>query len=102
MSAIEYLGADTLVACTLGDAGTITTRVPGHRPFAVGDAIGLQWAATDQHLFDATSGERLVTGAAGGVAIDAAESVVAPKTAHAPARPLPGATVMLQNPEQHV
>lgn len=107
VSAIEYLGADTLVACTLGDAGEITTRVPGHRPFAVGDAIGLQWAATDQHLFDATTGERLVTGAAGRVAIDAAESVVAsavcaPKAAHAPALPLAGAAVTLRNPEQHV
>ncbi|VVE08024.1 ABC transporter ATP-binding protein [Pandoraea soli] len=107
VSAIEYLGADTLVACTLGDAGEITTRVPGHRPFAVGDAIGLQWAATDQHLFDATTGERLVTGAAGRVAIDAAESVVAsavcaPQAAHAPALPLAGAAVTLRNPEQHV
>ena len=107
VSAIEYLGADTLVACTLGDAGEITTRVPGHRPFAVGDAIGLHWAATDQHLFDATTGERLVTGAAGRVAIDAAESVVAsavcaPQAAHVPALPLAGAAVTLRNPEQHV
>ena len=107
VSAIEYLGADTLVACKLGDAGTITTRVPGYRPFAVGDAIGLQWAAIDQHLFDATSGERLVAGAAGRVAIDGAESVVAsavcaPEAALAPARPLPGGAVTLQNPEQHV
>ncbi|VVE69213.1 ABC transporter ATP-binding protein [Pandoraea anapnoica] len=59
VSAVEYLGADTLVACVLGDAGEIATRVPGHRPFLPGDAIGLQWDAADQHLFDATSGERV-------------------------------------------
>ncbi|VVE52270.1 ABC transporter ATP-binding protein [Pandoraea anhela] len=59
VSAVEYLGADTLVACTLGDAGEIATRVPGHRPFLPGDAIGLQWEAADQHWFDATSGVRL-------------------------------------------
>ncbi|MEF3067909.1 ABC transporter ATP-binding protein [Pandoraea apista] len=59
VSAVEYLGADTLVACTLGDAGEVATRVPGHRPFAPGEAIGLQWDAADQHLFDAASGARL-------------------------------------------
>ncbi|VVE80885.1 ABC transporter ATP-binding protein [Pandoraea sputorum] len=59
VSAVEYLGADTLVACALGEAGEIATRVPGHRPFLPGDAIGLQWDAADQHLFDATSGERV-------------------------------------------
>ncbi|WP_287497887.1 ABC transporter ATP-binding protein [Pandoraea sp. CB10b_02] len=59
VGAVEYLGADTLVACTLGDAGEIATRVPGHRPFARGEPIGLQWDRADQHLFDAASGARL-------------------------------------------
>ncbi|WP_374627233.1 ABC transporter ATP-binding protein [Pandoraea sp.] len=107
VSAIEYLGADTLVACTLADAGEITTRVPGHRPFAVGDAIGLQWAAADQHLFDATTGARLDAADAGRETIDAGESVVAsavaaPHDARAPALPRPGSAVTESNPEQHV
>lgn len=64
VSAVEYLGADTLVACTLGDAGELATRVPGHRSFAPGEAIGLQWDATDQHLFDATTGASISTATA--------------------------------------
>lgn len=59
VSAVEYLGADTLVSCTLGAAGEVATRVPGHRPFLPGDAIGLQWEAADQHLFDAVTGDRI-------------------------------------------
>ncbi|VVE39410.1 sn-glycerol-3-phosphate import ATP-binding protein UgpC [Pandoraea morbifera] len=59
VSAVEYLGADTLVACRLGAAGEVATRVPGHRPFVPGDAIGLQWRVEDQHLFDVTTGVRM-------------------------------------------
>lgn len=59
VSAVEYLGADTLVSCTVGQAGELATRVPGHRPFAVGEAIGLRWDAADQHLFDVGTGARM-------------------------------------------
>lgn len=87
VSAVEYLGADTLVACALGDAGEIATRVPGHRPFLPGDAIGLQWDAADQHLFDATSGER----------VSDATLNVSPQIA--PSTSLPASPVAAQTPD---
>ena len=70
VSAVEYLGADTLVACRLGAAGEVATRVPGHRPFVPGDAIGLQWRTEDQHLFDVATGARM--------ALDAPHEKLAP------------------------
>lgn len=87
VSAVEYLGADTLVACALGDAGEIATRVAGHRPFLPGDAIGLQWDAADQHLFDATSGER----------VSDATLNVSPQIA--PSTSLPASPVAAQTPD---
>ncbi|WP_087688443.1 ABC transporter ATP-binding protein [Pandoraea sp. PE-S2R-1] len=88
VSAVEYLGADTLVACTLGAAGEIATRVPGHRPFAPGDAIGLQWDAADQHLFDVDTGLRTSLAAGQGhhaTAATAAAGDDTPDVADAPA-----------------
>ncbi|WP_322881786.1 ABC transporter ATP-binding protein [Pandoraea sputorum] len=87
VSAVEYLGADTLVACALGEAGEIATRVPGHRPFLPGDAIGLQWDAADQHVFDATSGER----------VSDATLNVSPRIA--PSTSLPASPVAAQTPD---
>ncbi|MFJ2993007.1 ABC transporter ATP-binding protein [Pandoraea sp. NPDC087047] len=81
VSAVEYLGADTLVACVLGDAGEIATRVPGHRPLLPGDAIGLQWDAADQHLFDATSGARMPDATANVQTGDAAIGAMQPPSA---------------------
>ncbi|WP_084009652.1 ABC transporter ATP-binding protein [Pandoraea oxalativorans] len=107
VSAVEYLGADTLVACALGDAGEIATRVPGHRPLLPGDAIGLQWDAVDQHLFDATSGER-VADAAPNVSTRVAPSTPAsasPVAAQTPSATSPQARQTLQattlTPEHH-
>jgi len=53
----EYLGADTIVTCTLG-AGTIAAKVPGRRELAAGTSVGLDWSAGDCHYFDATTGAR--------------------------------------------
>jgi sn-glycerol 3-phosphate transport system ATP-binding protein len=55
----EYLGADTVVNCKVGEV-SILVRVPGRAVLRSGMAVRL---ATDQplHLFDATSGRRIET-----------------------------------------
>ena len=53
----EYLGADTVVACAVGDV-TLLARVPGRVVLNDGAAVCL---ATDEpvHLFDTASGRRI-------------------------------------------
>jgi sn-glycerol 3-phosphate transport system ATP-binding protein len=53
----EYLGADTVVACTVGDA-PLLARLPGRVVLADGAPVCL---ATEEpiHLFDAASGSRV-------------------------------------------
>jgi sn-glycerol 3-phosphate transport system ATP-binding protein len=51
VAAIEYLGADSLVACRMG-AATLAVRVPGSVGLARSDAVRLSWAPGAQHLFD--------------------------------------------------
>jgi sn-glycerol 3-phosphate transport system ATP-binding protein len=54
---VEYLGADTVVACTVGDQ-PITARVPGKTVLASGSVIRLGWRPDAVHFFDAVSGKR--------------------------------------------
>lgn len=58
VQAVEYLGAETLIICTVRDT-RITSRRPGRVPVRPGEAVSLAWAAADQHFFDPTSGRRL-------------------------------------------
>jgi len=53
----EYLGADTVVACTVGDV-PLLARLPGRVVLADGAAVRL---ATEEpiHIFDAASGHRI-------------------------------------------
>jgi sn-glycerol 3-phosphate transport system ATP-binding protein len=53
----EYLGADTVVACAVGDV-TLLARLPGRVVLSHGTLVCL---ATDEpiHLFDAASGRRV-------------------------------------------
>ena len=51
VESVEYLGADSLVACRLGTAA-VGVRVPGSIGLARGDAAWLSWAPGAQHLFD--------------------------------------------------
>jgi sn-glycerol 3-phosphate transport system ATP-binding protein len=57
IAAIEYLGADSTVSCTVGGAG-ITVRAPGRVALPVGAAVALVWPPGALHLFDAASGRR--------------------------------------------
>ncbi len=51
VESVEYLGADSLVACRLGTAA-VAVRVPGSSGLARGDAAWLSWAPGAQHLFE--------------------------------------------------
>ena len=53
----EYLGADTVLACTVGDV-TLLARLPGHVVLSDGAPVCL---ATEEpiHLFDAAVGSRV-------------------------------------------
>jgi sn-glycerol 3-phosphate transport system ATP-binding protein len=57
IAAIEYLGADSTVICTVGSE-LITIRVPGRVALPIGAAVGLAWPQGALHLFDAASGRR--------------------------------------------
>jgi sn-glycerol 3-phosphate transport system ATP-binding protein len=48
---VEYLGADSLLACRAGKA-TLAARVQGAVGLAAGDAAWLVWSPAAQHLFD--------------------------------------------------
>jgi len=61
VSSVEYLGADSLVVCAVGDA-SVAVRVPGVVAVAPGDAVRLAWPQGAAHYFDAdgrrTDGDR--------------------------------------------
>ena len=56
--ASEYLGADTVLACRIGDE-TLSVRAAGQLSHAPGDRINLALPATALHLFDARTGLRV-------------------------------------------
>jgi sn-glycerol 3-phosphate transport system ATP-binding protein len=62
---MEYLGADSIVACTIGEEPFIV-RAPGKLELAAGARIGLAWPREAQHFFRADDGRRVepVQGAA--------------------------------------
>jgi len=49
---LEYLGADTFVILSCGDAGQVTVRVNGNTPLTPGDTVGLSVAGEMLHAFD--------------------------------------------------
>ena len=49
---MEYLGADSIVACAVGEE-PFTVRVPGKLDLAAGARIGLAWRREAQHFFHA-------------------------------------------------
>ena len=58
VTAVEYLGPDTIVTCAAGTE-TIAVRAPGRVELTEGKATHLSWAPAAQHVFDAASGTRL-------------------------------------------
>jgi sn-glycerol 3-phosphate transport system ATP-binding protein len=56
--AVEYLGSEALVTCTIGDR-TILARTRGDNTPPIGAIVGLAWDAAASHLFDAETGTRV-------------------------------------------
>jgi sn-glycerol 3-phosphate transport system ATP-binding protein len=58
ITAIEYLGADSIVTAEVGVAA-VAIRAPGGTRVRPGETIRLSWHAAAAHLFDMTTGLRL-------------------------------------------
>jgi sn-glycerol 3-phosphate transport system ATP-binding protein len=54
---VEYLGADSIVACRAGSE-TLTVRMPRATGLAPGAAVRLSWRPDATHYFDAVTGLR--------------------------------------------
>jgi sn-glycerol 3-phosphate transport system ATP-binding protein len=54
---VEYLGADSIVACRAGTE-TLTVRLPRAANLAPGAGVKLSWHSTAAHYFDAATGLR--------------------------------------------
>ncbi|MGI9383962.1 MAG: ABC transporter ATP-binding protein [Methyloligellaceae bacterium] len=54
----DYLGADTIVATACGEQDLLV-RTPGRFNLSPGQQVGLRWADTDVHIFDAEDGARV-------------------------------------------
>jgi sn-glycerol 3-phosphate transport system ATP-binding protein len=57
VESVEYLGADSVVACRVG-AETMVARVGGASHYAPGTAVKLSWDSSAAHQFDAATGLR--------------------------------------------
>jgi len=55
---VEYLGADSILACRLG-AASVVVRMPRAAHLAPGDTVKLSWSPAAMHYFDAESGKRV-------------------------------------------
>jgi sn-glycerol 3-phosphate transport system ATP-binding protein len=58
VTAVEYLGAEAVVTCVMGQR-SVQARTRGDGAPPIGAVVGLGWDASAGHLFDAASGERL-------------------------------------------
>jgi sn-glycerol 3-phosphate transport system ATP-binding protein len=58
VDAVEYLGADTILSCHVGDQALLV-RHPGEVFFDKGASVRLDWAKEAEHLFERDSGQRL-------------------------------------------
>jgi sn-glycerol 3-phosphate transport system ATP-binding protein len=63
VTAVEYLGADALVTCMVGDR-PILVRCGGASVPPPDIAVSLRWDVSAIHLFDAADGRRVATGEA--------------------------------------
>jgi sn-glycerol 3-phosphate transport system ATP-binding protein len=60
VESVEYLGADSLLLCRIGEQ-LMTARVTGRVGMSSGDSARLGWARGASHFFDAATGIRLPT-----------------------------------------
>ena len=57
IAGVEYLGADSLVTCRVGDQA-LTARIGGRVALRHGDRVQLGWAHGALHFFDGATGAR--------------------------------------------
>ncbi len=57
VESVEYLGADSIVACRIGSEA-LSARLPRAAHFAAGAAVKLSWNPEAAHRFDAATGLR--------------------------------------------
>ncbi|MCW3473671.1 ABC transporter ATP-binding protein [Limobrevibacterium gyesilva] len=55
----EYLGADTVMVCSVGAEGRLLARLPGRVAIADGALVHFDFGPADLHLFDAATGHRI-------------------------------------------
>ncbi|MEM9441572.1 MAG: ABC transporter ATP-binding protein [Pseudomonadota bacterium] len=60
VDAVEYLGADTILSCHVGNQALLV-RHPGEVLFDKGDSVRLDWDKDAEHRFERKSGQRLTT-----------------------------------------
>ena len=60
VTAVEYLGSDTLLDCQVGENTSITARLPGSVILDKGDTVKLVWEQSQTYVFNAKSGERMM------------------------------------------
>ena len=58
VSGVEYLGADSIVDCEIGDE-RLAVRVQGHVSLGAGDHTTVSWNTECVHLFDSDTGMRM-------------------------------------------
>jgi sn-glycerol 3-phosphate transport system ATP-binding protein len=58
VTAVEYLGAEALVSCAIGER-QILARTRGSESPAIGEAVTISWDASAAHVFDTDSGKRV-------------------------------------------
>lgn len=59
ITAVEYMGADTIVTVLTGQTHRVSMRLPGASALRSGDALDFHWKPQDESQFD-TSGRRLI------------------------------------------
>jgi len=74
VTAVEYLGAEALVTCTIGER-TILARTRGGVAPPLGATVGLSWDRAAAHVFDSASGRRIDAGSIVSHAIEQQRSI---------------------------
>lgn len=54
VTAVEYMGADTIVTLLTSEAHRVAIRLPGASALRAGDEVGFHWTQADESQFDAT------------------------------------------------
>jgi sn-glycerol 3-phosphate transport system ATP-binding protein len=68
VSGVEYLGADSIVLCTVGQQ-QVAVRVEGHSLLRAGEPVHIGWSEEHVHRFDPRTGLRMDKAESGAAAM---------------------------------